>query len=151
MTTTEQLGEDLTLVINHVLRDEERHYRIHTEGQERARFACRVAEARMADQEGVRTILHWVLTAMLQTVRCRPLTDDEVLVYAAALRVAECLAMLDAIADLGRAFVARDWNTAREIWLRLAPVHALLIGLCPDVESLSIILQDRTSPPISIH
>ena len=150
MTATEQIAADVTVVVNHVLRDEDRRYGVQhgAPGHTRARLAVRVAEARLANPQELETVVGWVLSTMRWTARHRALTNDEVLIYGAALRVSEILCMFDTVALLGQAIEMKDWGDARRQWLRLAPCHALLIAACPDVEYLNIILQDLTQTAI---
>jgi hypothetical protein len=151
MTATEQIAADLTTVVNHVLRDDDHRYGVHDGANEHAhaRLAVRVADAGLANPQELGTVIGWVLTAMRWTARHRALTNDEVLIYSAALRVADCLAMFDLLALLGQAIAAKDWGEARRQWLHLAPWHTSLIAAWPDAEYLNIILQDLT--PTAIH
>jgi hypothetical protein len=92
MTMTEQLAEDLTVVINHVLRDEQRLYGVQaTSDPDRAhaRLAVRVAEARLSNPQEAATVMGWVLMGLRWTARHRPLSDPALSCLEARVRRAE--------------------------------------------------------------
>ena len=144
MTMTEQIAADLNLVITHVLTDADGLYHMPAVGH----FVVRVAEASFTNPNELGIVVGWVLHRMCWTARHRSLTNDEVLIYSAALRVSEIRCMFDTLAVLGQAIEAKDWDEARRQWLLLAPWHGSLIGAWPDAEYLNILLQDLTQTAI---
>jgi hypothetical protein len=144
MTTTEQMAADLNLVVTHTLLDADGLYGMPANGP----FVLQVAQDKFLQPRHLATVLGWVLNHLRWTARFRSLTDDETLIYAAALRVAEVISMFDTLARLGQALAAKDYHEARAHWLHLAPWHALLIGASPDAAHLNVLLQDLTQPAI---
>jgi hypothetical protein len=152
MTATEQMSADVTLVINHILRDEDRQYAIHTKSNKNAQLAVRVAEQTFANPAELGAVVEWVITAMAWNARSRSLTYEEIRIQAAALRVIEAVKMFELIAQLGPAFEAKDWDEARRVWEQLRPFHAQLIASYPDVAGLDVLLHDPDGqPPNAIH
>jgi hypothetical protein len=148
MTAAEQVAADLASVLRHLFRDEDRRYGL--DEHDRARLACHVAETQFTHPEHVATVMGWVRWGLHWTAQYRALTADETCVLAAALRVAELAEMFRLLACLADALAAEDWPEARQQWLQLGPFHAVLIGARPDLEYLTVLLQDLTTQP-AIH
>ncbi|MGC4083400.1 MAG: hypothetical protein QM736_15145 [Vicinamibacterales bacterium] len=144
--SAEQLAADADAVVAHVLRDEQGFYGIHAPDHDRARLVIRVAEARFANDMELATVIGWVLTTLPWTGRFRPLTAEEILIHAAALRVSEFLSILPTLGRFRYACQEQNWDDARQCWLQLAPHHALIISVCPDAALVTVVLHDLTPP-----
>ena len=145
MTSTEQLAEDATRVIRHVMCDEDRQYGIYAKDTTNAELIVRVAQTRFNNREELAIVISWVSTITGWTARFRPLSDEEILAHAAARRLSQFLGMFDLIHQLGFAIEAQAWDIARHVWQQLTPFHTLLISCAPEVDLLNVVLHDRQS------
>ena len=137
----QQIAADLNTVITHCLVDTEGLYRMPA-------HILQIAEWGLTKPEELGILVGWVLNNMREGAEFRPLTDDEILVYSAGLRVQEVIEMVNTLALLGDAIAAKDWDTVRPCWLLSAPHHATIIGLGPAFAELNVILQHNTPPSV---
>lgn len=145
MTATDpsrQLSEDFVLVYNHVLEHWDQ-YALRAPDGEYAVLFVRLSEEGFAYLEGLRTMLAWVRSLMRWKSRLGRLTTEERCIAAAVERLEDFVEVYELIPQLGDAIDRKDWPTARQVWSRLEPYHALIARLKPETVHLATVLRNQ--------